>query len=219
MKKKFIILGILTILILICINLLYGFFYEDNIKNVVDKFIFRNKYYSREIMDKQMLYGDFENNNILTKNNISIQLSNISYDQPSGKLNAIFEVSANDNQSLDKICFLLKVNDNKNIFYNKRVGEKLFVDNLDYLLYNNDLYYKLSTKNLDTSSLEKQNPIGTSQKDDQTKNVEMTLYLGENYEISDDLYIEFLNLIYKPTSSNSHKVFDGYGSFRFVINF
>lgn len=219
MKKKFIVLGILAIIILICINLLYGFFYEDNIKNVVDKFIFRNKYYSREIMDKQVLYGNFESDNQLTKNNISIQLSDISYDQPSGKLDAIFEVSANDNQALDKICFLLKVNDNKNIFYNKRVGEKLFVDNLDYLLYNNDLYYKLSTKDLDTSSLEKQNPIGTSPKDTNSKTIEMTLYLGENYEISDNLYIEFLNLIYKPTSSNSHKVFDGYGSFRFVITF
>lgn len=218
-KKKFIILSILTIVILVCINLFYGFFYEDNIKNVVDKIIFRTKYYSREIIDKQVLYGDFENNNMITKKNISMQLSNINYDQTNGKLDVNFKVSTNNNQSLDKICFLLKVNDNKNVFYNKRVGEKLFVNNLDYLLYNNDLYYKLSTKDLDTSKLENDGLISTPQQNKNSKNIEITLYLGENYEVSDNLYIEFLNLIYKPELDNSYKIFNSYGSFRYIINF
>ena len=222
MKKKFIILSILIIIFIILINLFYGFFYDDNIENVMDKILFRTKYYSREILDKHLEYNNINDGEeyILSKNNISIKLLNINYEESSGNLKANFEVYANDDKTLNKIHFLSKINDDNNIFYNKQTGVRLYVDNLDYLLYNNNLYDKLSTKNLDTSKLDNENnSISTSQKDSKTKNIEITLNLGENYKIQNSLYIEYLNIIYKPELHNSYKVFNSYGSFRFIIDF
>lgn len=220
MKKKFIILGILAIIILICINLLYGFFYEDNIKNIMDKILFRTKYHSREIIDKQVLYGNFEKDSMITKNNISLKLSSINYEETSGILNADFELSSTEPNFLEEICYIMKINDKQNIFYNKRVGEKLYVDNLDYLLFNHDLYNKLSSKNLKTDKSENTtNLITLSKLNNNTTNIKILLYLEKNYKVQESLSFEFFDLIYKPESNNSHKVFDSFGSFRFIINF
>ena len=222
MKKKFIILGILAVVILICINLLYGFFYEDNIENIMDKILFRTKYHSREIIDKHLKYNNIkdEEEYILSKNNISIKLLDINYEESSGNLKALFEIYTTDDKTLNKIHFIPKINDNNNILYNKQVGVKLYVDNLDYLLYNNNLYNKLSTKSFSTNKLDNDdNSIITTQKDSKTKNIEITLNLGENYKIQEYLSFEFLNIIYKPELDNSYKVFNSYGSFRFIIDF
>lgn len=220
MKKKFIILCVSSIIFFILVNIFYGFFYEDNIENIMDKILFRTKYYSREILEKTIKYNNIGNDNIIRKNNISIRLANINYKESSGILKANFELSSNEANSFDKISYMMKINDKQNVFYNERVGEKLYVDNLDYLLFNNNLYNKLSNKRLDTDKLDDETHLITLSKlNETTTNIEITLNLEKNYKIQENLYIEFLNLIYQPKSNNSHKVFDGFGSFSFVINF
>ena len=220
MKKKFIILWIFSIILFILVNIFYGFFYEDNIEKIVDKILFRTKYYSREILEESVEYSNTQNDNKLTKNNISIRLENIKYEETSGILKANFELSSIEPNYLNEISYIMKIDDKKNIFYNERVGEKLYVDNLDYLLFNHDLYDKLSTKKLNTDRLEiKENLINLSKTNDNTTNIEILLNLEKHYKIQNCLSFEFLNLIYKPKSYNSYKVFNGFGSFKFVINF
>lgn len=220
MKKKIIILCILSTILFILVNIFYGFFYEDNIENIMDKILFRTRYYSREILEKSAEYNNIGDNNILNKNNISIRLSNINYEETSGLLKASFELSSTEANFLDKISYIMKINDKETLFYNERVGEKLYVDNLDYLLFNHDLYNKLSAKKLNTYKLDNETNLITLTKiNDNTQNIEIFLNLEKNYKIQESLYFEFLDLIYKPESNNSHKVFDGYGSFRFIINF
>ena len=79
MKNKFIILCVSSIFFFILVNIFYGFFYEDNIENIMDKILFRTKYYSREILEKTIKYNNIGNDNIIRKNNISMRLANINY--------------------------------------------------------------------------------------------------------------------------------------------
>lgn len=220
MGKKFIAIGIFFLILFIFVNIFYGFFYEDNIDSLLDKITFRIKYYSREILEYSLDYNKNEMHSIISKDNISIELSNINYEQSSGKLTADFNFYTNDEKNLEKLRFMLRIHDNKNIYYNKSVGDNLFVGNTDYLLYNKNLYFKLSTKGLDTSKLDEDTSFKFSNLENgKCKALSVVLDLDENYKISDNLYIEFLDLIYKPKYDNSYKVFNYLGEFRYKISF
>lgn len=222
MVKKFIIIGVILFIFFILVNIFYGFFYEDNVDNLIDKLSFRMKYYSREILECNLNYNKDEANinNVISKDNISIELYNINYDQSSGKLETNFKIYLNNEQNLEKLRFMLRVHDNKNIYYNKSVGDILFVGNTDYLLYNKNLYFKLSSKGLDTKKLDDDTSFNLSNSENGNyKILSLTFNLGANYKISDNLYIEFLDLIYKPESDNCYKIFKHLGEFKYKISF
>ncbi len=220
MGKKFIIICIFFFVFFILVNIFYGFFYEDNIDSLQDKITFRIKYYSREILEHSFNNNENELPAITSKDNISIELSNINYEQESGKMTINFKFYTNDEKNLEKLRFMLRIHDNKNIYYNKSVGDNLFVGNTDYLLYNKNLYSKLSTKGLDTSKLDEDTSFKFSNLENgKYKTLSLTFNFGENYKISDNLYIEFLDLIYKPECDNSYKLFNYLGEFRYKISF
>lgn len=219
MGKKFIIIGIFFFIFFIFVNIFYGFFYEDNINSLRDKITFRIKYYSREILEQCLEYNK-DSYAKISKDNISIELYNLSYEQSSGLLSINFNFYTNDKQILEKLRFMLRVHDDKNIYYNKSVGDLLFVGNTDYLLYNKNLYSKLSTKGLDTNQLDEDTSFNISNLENgKYKTLSLTFNLGENYKISDNLYIEFLDLIYKPQYNNCYKIFNYLGEFKYKISF
>lgn len=216
MKKKFFIISICFIVFFILINIFYDFFYGDNINNIIDKILFRKNYYLREILECN--YNEKNSVAILSKNNISIKLSNVNYETEAGVLNVNFDIYTNNNEVLNELRFMLCVHDNKTMFYNNSVGDMLFVGNTDYLVYNKNLYSKLSTKKLNYSKLNEEKKfdiVNTSSPS--CKNIKLEFNLGENYKIQDKLYIEFLDLIYKPQNDTSHKIFNPLGEFKFVI--
>lgn len=219
LKKKFVFIIIGLLMCFILINILYDFFYGDDIDNLYDKLYFRFRYYSREIIETTINSNDDSANNVLFQNNISVKLSSIDYDKTSGLLNANFDIYTNNEESLDKLRFMLCIHDDKSIFYNSSVGDMIFVGNTDYLLYNKNLYSKLSAKKLDVSKLDEDTQFNiVSTPNTSYKSIELNLNLGKNYEIQDKLYIEFLDLIYKTPNNTSHKIFDPLGEFKFVIN-
>lgn len=219
LKKKFIFICIALLIFFVLINILYDFFYGDDIDNLYDKLYFRFRYYSREILETTINYNDSNTNNVLSKDNISIKLSSIDYEKSSGLLKANFEIYTKDESFLDKLHFMLRIHNNTELFYNSSVGDMLFVGNTDYLLYNKNLYPKLSAKKFDISKLDEATRVDiVNTSNTNCKSIELNFNLGENYEIQDKLYIEFLDLIYKPLYKISHKVFDPLGEFRFIIN-
>lgn len=220
MKKKFIVIGIFFFIFFVFVNIFYGFFWEDNIDNLLDKIYFRIKYNSREILETSLKYNKNKLPIIISKDNISVELYNINYEQSSGQMITNFKIYSNDGQTLEKLRFMLRVHDNKNVYYNKSVGDNLFVGNTDYLLYNKNLYYKLSTKGLDTGKLNDDTTFKLSNSEKSNcKNLSLSFNLDKNYKISDSVYIEFLDLIYKLEQNNSYKIFNYLGEFRYKISF
>ena len=105
------------------------------------------------------------------------------------------------------------------MFYNSIIRKKMYVDNTDYLLYNHNLYNKLSFKDFNIDNLnDKQFSIVNSNTKNE-KNIEVCLNLKENYELSNNLYIEILGLIYKPKLENSYKLFDSIGELKYIVKF
>lgn len=219
MKKKIIFISIWLIIIFILINVLYGFFYEDDISSIFDKIAFKKNYYSREILECNVDNNN-EEENIISKNNMSVELVSINYEQESGMLNAEFDFYTDDEIRLEKMRAMLRVHDDKNIFYNKSVGNMLYLGGTDYILYNRKLYSKLSNKNFDISKMDEEKEFNFSVRPGKNgKKLKLEFNLGENYKISDSLYIEFLDLIYKPNFDTSQKPIYPLGEFKFIINF
>lgn len=218
MKKKIIIIFILYIIISILVNIFYGFFYEDDIGNIIDKLNFRKKYNSRKIVT-QTYDAKNDTNSMFSNNIVSISLSNLSYKKNEGKLKFNLIFSLKDKKTIEDLCFILKVHNNNNMFYNSIIGKKMYVDNTDYLLYNHNLYNKLSFKDFNIDNLnDKQFSIVNSNTKNE-KNIEVCLNLKENYELSNNLYIEILGLIYKPKLENSYKLFDSIGELKYIVKF
>jgi len=220
LRKKFIIISILFFCFFILINIFYGFFYDDNIDNLLDKLSFRINYYSREILEQCLDYNKTKLPTIISKDDMSIELSNINYEQSSKKLSIDFNFYTNDERNLEKLRFMLRVHDGKKIYYNKSVGDNLFVGNTDYLLYNKNLYFKLSTKGLDSSKLDENTSFNLSDLENgKYKTLSLIFNLGENCNTLDNLYIEFLDLIYKPEYDNCYKIFNYLGELKYKISF
>lgn len=218
MRKKIVIIGILFIVFFVLVNIFYGFFYEDNVGNLLDKITFRIKYYSREILKYNLDYNK-NKNAIISKDNLSVELYDTNYDSSSGQLTINFKFYLNNEKNLERLRFMLRVHDDKKIYYNNSVGDQLFVGNTDYLLYNKNLYSKLSTKGFDTSKLNEETTFRfSSLEHGKYKTLSLTFNLGENNEISNNFYVEFLDIIYTPKYDNSYKVFDYLGEFRYKIS-
>ncbi len=219
MRKKFVIIVILFIVFFILVNTFYGFFYEDNVGNLLDKITFRIKYYSREILEYNLDYNK-DKNAIISKDNISAELYDTNYDPLSGQLTINFKFYTNNEKLIERLRFMLRVHDDEKIYYNHSVGDQLFVGNTDYLLYNKNLYPKLSTKGFDTSKLDEETSFRfSSLENGKYKTLSLTFNLGKNNETSNNFYVEFLDIIYAPKYDNSYKVFDYLGEFRYKISF
>ena len=219
MRKKFVIIVILFIVFFILVNTFYGFFYEDNVGNLLDKITFRIKYYSREILEYNLDYNK-DKNAIISKDNISAELYDTNYDPLSGQLTINFKFYTNNEKLIERLRFMLRVHDDEKIYYNHSVGDQLFVGNTDYLLYNKNLYPKLSTKGFDTSKLDEETSFRfSSLENGKYKTLSLTFNLGKNNETSNNFYVEFLDIIYAQKYDNFYKVFDYLGEFRYKISF
>lgn len=212
MKKKVIILSILFIVFFILINIFYDFFYGDN-ASLLDKILFRKKYYSREIVECNVDYNNPEGT--ISKNNITVKLVSLKYEEESGELEAEFDFNVEDGTELYEICAMLRIHDGQNIFYNSCVGRKMFLGETDYTLYNKNLYQKISTKGFEVSKQnepkEEETPLGRKGK--------LNFNLEKNYKISDKLYIEFLDVIVQMEPIDYYKPMYPLGEYRFIINF
>lgn len=214
-KKKFILIFIWLLLLVLIINVLYGFVYENDAEILKEELKFNFRYYTRTIVQTSLNYEDSNNlNGMVSKNNISIKLNNINYDKITGKLKLDFDFSTNDNQIFsENIGTILKIYDSKKIFYNSLLGnmvtenqERLLSKNMNKKLYDSNL------NNVNFEVLDLEN--GSS------KEVEIDLELGENYEISDKLNIEFWDFSYKTADEFLyHRAIEPMGEFKFVINF
>ncbi len=214
-KKKFILIFIWLLLLIIIINLLYGFIYGNDIELLKEELKFNFKYYTRKTVQSTIDYEkDSALNTIISKNNISIKLNKLNYDKVTGKLNLDFEFYTNDNQVLDKnIGSIVRIYDSKNIFYNSFIGEAV-TENTQRLSN------KKVNKKLDGSKLNKNKFEVYDSENRNSKKVNIELQLGENYEILNKLNIELLDFTYKTVDEFLyHRVIEPMGEFKFVINF
>lgn len=216
MKKKIIIILILYITISILVNVFYSFFYGDDISNIIDKVDFRKKYYSRKIV-VQNYDSKINTNSVFSEDMVSISLYNMSYEKKEGKLKFNLNFFLNDKRQIEDLCFILRVYTNNDILYNSIIGEKMYVDNTDYLLYNHTLYNSLSVKNFNTDNLNDTKFSIVNSLTENTKSIEVCLDIEKNYEITDNLYVEILDLIYKPALDNQYKLFDTLGELKFIV--
>ncbi len=216
MKKKIIIILILYITISILVNVFYSFFYGDDISNIIDKVDFRKKYYSRKIV-VQNYDSKINTNSVFSEDMVSISLYNMSYEKKEGKLKFNLNFFLNDKRQIEDLCFILRVYTNNDILYNSIIGEKMYVDNTDYLLYNHTLYNSLSFKNFNTDNLNDTKFSIVNSLTKNTKSIEVCLDIKKNYEITDNLYVEILDLIYKPVLDNQYKLFDTLGELKFIV--
>lgn len=215
-KKKFILILIWLVLLGVLINVLYGFIYENDAEILKEELKFNFRYYTRTIVKKKLNYQEFNNeDSSISKNNISIKLSEINYDETTGKLKLDFEFSTNDNQIFDtNIGCITRIYDSQNIFYNSLVGS-MGTEYTERLL-NKNMYKKLSD-----SKLNKNNIYELVDLDDETsKKLEINLELGENYKVSNYLNIEFLDFTYKTVDEFLyHRAIEPIGEFQFMISF
>lgn len=119
MKKKFIIIFIWLIVITILINIFYYLIMENGINILSHQLAFKLKYYFRKVIEVEVDYNDLERNNVISKDNISVKLSNIDYKQDTGKLNVKLEFyTNNDGDVLEYTSGVARVYDDKKIFSN-----------------------------------------------------------------------------------------------------
>lgn len=215
-KKKFILILIWLVLLGVLINVLYGFIYENDAEILKEELKFHFRYYTRTTVKKKLNYQEFNNeDSSISKNNISIKLSEINYDETTGKLKLDFEFFTNDNQIFDtNIGCITRIYDSQNIFYNSLVGS-MGTEYTERLL-NKNMYKKLND-----SKLNENNIYELVDLDDETsKKLEINLELGENYKISNYLNIEFLDFTYKTVDEFLyHRAIEPIGEFQFMISF
>lgn len=214
-KKKFILIIIWLLLLGIIINILYGFIYENDAELLKEELKFNFRYYTRTVVQASLNYEEEKQPSaVVSKNNISIKLNDISYDKITGKLKLDFEFYTNDNQIFCKnIGAIARIYDSKNIFYNSLIGNAV-TENKEQLL-NKSVNKKLDDSKINNSDFE----IFDSENGN-SKKVEIDLELGENYEISENLNIEFLDFTYKIVDEFLyHRAIEPMGEFKFVVNF
>lgn len=226
-KKKFIIVVAYVLVLVVIINILHLFFYnkiayyKDQLKLIPEKISFRKEYHSREIMKMTLNYDNYsQNENVISTENISIKLKDINYDKPSGILKANFDFYMTDGQCLEDVRFKLKSTDKEYLFYDNQVGDITYMDNFDYLFYNQRYFFKVANKNLNQSKLNRREEFEIADSEDgMYKTFQMELKLGENYEIKERLDIDFLNVLYRPLGDFLYKSIEPIGEFKFVVNF
>ena len=119
MKKKFVFILIWLIVITILTNIFYYLIMEDGINILLPQLAFKFKYYFREVIDITVDYKNLEENNVISKDNVSIKLSDINYQQDSGELNIKIEFyTNNDGDVLEYTSGVARVYDDKKIFSN-----------------------------------------------------------------------------------------------------
>lgn len=220
--KKFLIIILWIAILNIFVSIFYGFFFANDFQELKDEIFFRIKYYSREIVSINLSYNDIKDNknNVISKENISVKITDINYDQSSGKLKLNLEFYTNDGQNLENIMCMLRICDSKNVFYNDMLGIAEMVDNIDYLVYTQKLYNNFDIKKLNIMKIDKEiNGTFYTSNDENYKNIELKLDLDANYEFSNELSIKLLDLIYTPAGDFSYKPIEPLGEFRFTIDF
>lgn len=214
-KKKFILIIIWLLLLGIIINVLYGFIYENDAELLKEELKFNFRYYTRTVVQASLNYEEEKQPSaVVSKNNISIKLNDINYDKITGKLKLDFEFYTNDNQIFGKnIGAIARIYDSKNIFYNSLIGNAV-TENKEQLLN------KSVNKKLDDSKINNSNFEIFDSENRNSKKVEIDLELSENYEISENLNIEFLDFTYKIVDEFLyHRAIEPMGEFKFVVNF
>lgn len=214
-KKKFILIIIWLLLLGIIINILYGFIYENDAELLKEELKFNFRYYTRTVVQASLNYEEEKQpSTVVSKNNISIKLNDINYDKITGKLKLDFEFYTNDNQIFGKnIGAIARIYDSKNIFYNSLIGNAV-TENKEQLLN------KSVNKKLDDSKINNSNFEIFDSENRNSKKVEIDLELSENYEISENLNIEFLDFTYKIVDEFLyHRAIEPMGEFKFVVNF
>lgn len=218
-KKKVIFVTIWFLILYILINILYGVFFADDLKMLQNEIKFRIAYNSREIIETTLDYDSYKKedaSNVLSKDSISIKLSDIDYEQTTGVLKLNYDFYMNDGQSLDCIGAILRVHDDKKMSYNSFFGAAFVINRIDYLLYDENVYPII----FDTSKLDDISFFEIYDSEDGTyQKLDLVFNLGENYEIQDNLYIEFLNVVYEPLGDFWYKAIEPLGEFKFIINF
>lgn len=226
-KKKVIFAIIYVLILIIVINILHIFFYrqiaffKEQLKQVPEKISFRKEYYSRKILETTLDYDNYsQNENILSTEDISIKLRDINYDKPSGVLKANFDFYMNDGQCLDDVRFKLKSTDKEYLFYDNQVGDIAYMDNFDYLFYDQHEFYKVANKHLNQSKINRTKEFEIATSDDgMNKTFQLEFNLGKNYEIKEKINISFFNVIYRPLGDFLYKAIEPLGEFKFIINF
>ena len=114
---------------------------SDGVKGIREKILYRNLYKNREILE------NIDGSNELIKNDIKVSLKEKSYDQETGKLRLFFEFENVKGEILSELNTMIRVRDDSKIFYNKATDDNdLYVDDIDYFIYDYPLYSMLSTK-------------------------------------------------------------------------
>lgn len=230
MKKKIFAILIWLIIINILINIFYYLIMENGINILMPQLAFKLKYYFREVVEAEVDYNDLEKCNVVSKNNASIKLSNINYQKDSGELQLKFEFYTNNDYILENIGGVLRVYDDQKIFSHNCIGGG-FGDweNIQYLLISEDMYRNVDFSNeynkqlygeLDDSNLNIDRLFSINSLEDYPIIGELSLNLGKGYEISDNLYIDFLDFQYKSVDEFVwRKAIEPLGELKFIVNF
>lgn len=231
MKKKAFIILIWFIVINILINVCYYFIFENGFNIIMPQIAFKTRYFFRKTVDVTVDYKEFEKNNVVSKDNISIKLCNINYEKNSGELKLEFEFDTNNDYPLDYIGGVQRIYDDKKIFYHTLFGTSFYdTGNIKYLLYSENMYGVVDGSNrynkkiygeLDDSNFNDEPGITyDNMNDDEPIYEELTLNLGKDYDITGQLYIDFIDVQYKTVDEfEYHKAFEPLGVLRFIINF
>lgn len=216
LRKKVLFIFVWFIVLGVLINILYGVFYNNDLGTLKDFIVFNFKYHTRKIEESTIEYSEFSkenSNNVISKNNISIELLNMEYVETTGDLNLSFEFYTNDNKSfVENMGFLLKIYDGENIFYNETLGN---------YTSDNETFLKKVDKNLKTDYLYK-NIIENMSFSSNSKNaiLDIKMNLGENYKINEDLNISIIDYMYRTTEEYlQHRAIEPMGEFKFIIDF
>lgn len=230
MKKKFIIIFAWIIVINILINVFYYLIIENGFEIITRQFAFRKRYYFREIVNVNLDYNNYENNNIFSKDNMFIELSNIDYEKWSGKLKTKFTFYMNNDDVLDTVGGILRIYDDKKIFYHGYLGGYWDSNNMEYLMFDENIYGEVNLEDLynkklygeldDTNLNLDEFIIFNNVYNNEPIEAELSLNLGKEYEISEKLYIDIIDFQYKSVDEFlPKKIFNPLGEIKFIVNF
>lgn len=211
MKKKIFIVFVLFIIAFIIVNLSYDFFMADGVKSIREKIAYRKFYNEREILE------NVNNENALTHGDIIVELKEKSYDKETGKVRLFFVFNNIKDIGIFDMYSMIRVHDGSKIYFNKAVGEnKIFVDDIDYFVYNYHLYSMLSSKGFEIDDIDFDEKFFFMREGD-TQELEIILDIGKEHQKGDIIYVEFLDLLFSQGAGIPQKAFDYLGEFRFKI--
>lgn len=146
------------------LSLFIMLFYTDIMSDFENTLSFKHKYIRKAVVEEKFAYNNTSENNIISKNNFSINLSNMTYEKEHGNLKLGFEFYTEDKQILNDLTYLMIIFDDQKLFYIDEMKMTKYIEN-------ESPYKKLDRSRVDTDYIFFNNSKNSYNSEDKTQKI------------------------------------------------